>query len=72
MDPDVPETHQMLFFEAEGVSNNFEWLLNKEKIGDSIMAISWRPQKGKYILSLVDKQKDIIDSVTFEVKGTLH
>ena len=72
LDPDVPETHQMLFFEAEGVSNNFEWLLNKEKICDSIMAISWRPQKGKYILSLVDKQKGIIDSVTFEVKGTLH
>lgn len=72
LDPDIPEAHQMLFFEAEGGNNNFEWLLNEEKIGDSIKIVLWRPQKGKYALSLVDKQKGIIDSVTFEVRGTLH
>ncbi|MBI4684261.1 MAG: penicillin-binding protein 1C [Nitrospirae bacterium] len=72
VDPDIPEDRQLIFFEAEGVNNNFEWLLNKEKVGDSGSAVSWCPQKGRYRLSLVDKRKGVIDSITFEVKGAVY
>ena len=68
LDPDIPEGHHLIFFEAKASNTNFQWLLNNKKIGTSSERVSWKPKKGKYVLSLVDKQNRIIDSVEFEVR----
>lgn len=68
LDPDIPEGHHLIFFEAKASNINFHWVLNNKKIGTSSERVSWKPKKGKYLLSLVDKQKRVIDSVEFEVR----
>jgi len=71
LDPDIPEGHQLLFFEAQAASMKFDWILNGKNIGNSEAVISWAPKQGAYKLSMVDKQNHIIDSVEFEVRGRL-
>lgn len=68
LDPDIPERHHLIFFEAKASNTTFQWLLNNKKIGTSSKRVSWKPKKGKYVLSIVDKQNRIIDSVEFEVR----
>ncbi|HLE24620.1 MAG TPA: penicillin-binding protein C, partial [Thermodesulfobacteriota bacterium] len=68
LDPDIPERHHLIFFEAKASNTNFQWLLNTKKIGTSSKRVSWKPKKGRYVLSIVDKQNRIIDSVEFEVR----
>jgi penicillin-binding protein 1C len=69
LDPDIPEENQRIFFEAVNDSNWLDWSLNDEKIGRSDMQVSWKPKKGTYTLSLIDKDRRIMDSVKFEVRG---
>ena len=69
LDPDIPTENQLLFFEAKTDDRQFGWVLNNERIGDSIAAVSWKPKRGKYLLSLVNNQNNIVDSVAFEVRG---
>src|SRR3989338_6285810 len=69
LDPDIPTENQLLFFEAKSDNRQFGWVLNNERIGDSIAAVSWKPKRGKYLLSLVNNQNNIVDSVAFEVRG---
>lgn len=73
LDPDIPEENRYLFFEASASNNEFEWVLNSEKIGvTSHTTVRWNPKRGKYLLSLMDKQNRIIDSVEFEVRGSIY
>lgn len=71
IDPDIPEGQQVIFFEAQAQNKKFSWVLNNEKIGEFDTAISWSPRQGRYILSLVDEQDRIADSVEFEVRGSI-
>jgi len=68
IDPDIPAENSLIFFEASA-KGRFDWTLNNDKIGSGSRLVSWKPQYGKYKLSLVDRQGKIIDSVKFEVRG---
>lgn len=68
LDPDIPEEQQLLFFEAETDEVEFDWALNNKKIEGSETMVKWKPRKGRYILSLTDKQNIVIDIVEFEVR----
>lgn len=68
IDPDIPEGQQVIFFEAQAQNKKFSWLLNNEKIGEFDTAISWSPKQGRHILSLVDEQDRVADSIEFEVR----
>ena len=68
IDPDIPAENSLIFFEASS-KGSFDWRLNDVKIESGSRLVSWRPQYGKYRLSLVDRQGVIIDSVRFEVRG---
>ncbi|MBI3354513.1 MAG: hypothetical protein HY034_06470, partial [Nitrospirae bacterium] len=68
LDPDIPEEQQLLFFEAETDEVEFDWALNNKKIEGSETMVKWKPRKGRYILSLTDKQNIVIDTVAFEVR----
>lgn len=71
MDPDIPEEYSLLFFEAENGGGEFSWMLNSEKIGAFGKTVAWNPRPGKYLLSLVDKENRVVDSVKFEVRGAM-
>lgn len=68
LDPDIPEGQQLLFFEAEADDVEFDWLLNSEKIEGSKTMSAWKLRKGKFMLSLIDKQNKVIDTADFEVR----
>lgn len=68
LDPDIPEGQQLLFFEAETDDIEFDWILNSKKIEGSKSMSTWKPIKGRFILSLIDKQNKVIDTVKFEVR----
>lgn len=57
----------MLFFEAQNSDIDLRWILNNQTVGTSTR-VSWKPKKGKYILSLVDNKNRVIDSVRFEIR----
>ncbi len=68
LDPDIPQDRQLLFFEAQPDDVRFDWMLNNRRIRGSNPRVSWKPRRGKYTLSLVDKGNRIIDSIGFEVR----
>jgi penicillin-binding protein 1C len=68
LDPDIPEDRQLLFFQAQPDDVGFDWMLNNRRIRGSNPRVSWKPRRGKYTLSLVDKGNRIIDSIGFEVR----
>jgi penicillin-binding protein 1C len=68
LDPDIPEENQLILFEAKTPNINFDWILNNKRLGNSQRRVSWKPRRGKYLLSLVDNQSRVIDSVKFEVR----
>lgn len=71
IDPDIPVENQSIFFETKGNRIDYEWTLNGKKLCKICKpSISWNPTQGKYMLSLVDKQNRIIDTVHFEVRGS--
>ena len=70
VDPDIPEENSAVFL-AASAEGQFDWLLNNQQIGNSSNLIPWKPRPGKYRLSLVDRQGQVIDSLTFEVRGVL-
>jgi hypothetical protein len=43
--------------------------LNDKRIGSDAQALPWKPGYGRYVLSLMDRQNRVIDSVNFEVRG---
>jgi len=72
LDPDIPEGQQMVFFEAQSTNPGLEWVLNNETLGPSGKVISWKPKAGKHLLALVDAEQQILDSVRFEVRGSIN
>ncbi|MGQ0793938.1 MAG: penicillin-binding protein 1C [Deltaproteobacteria bacterium] len=68
LDPDIPADRQIIFFEAEGAEGKFIWELNGRKIASSSKTVSWKPKSGKYVLSLADSKRQMLDSVEFWVK----
>jgi penicillin-binding protein 1C len=68
IDPDIPEALQRVPFEAEGASSQSEWRLNGEPVRDGAL---WRPQPGRWQLSLHDVNGEQLDSVQFEVRGSV-
>ena len=71
IDPDIPDENQSIFFETKGDQIDYEWTLNGKNLCKICMpSISWNPGQGKFMLSLVDKQNRIIDTVHFEVRGS--
>lgn len=67
-DPDIPKEHSKVFFEAKNVNKDLFWVLNGKYIGDAKKPHYWEPEKGNYLLNLIDKENNIISSVRFEVR----
>ncbi|MBI1745479.1 MAG: penicillin-binding protein 1C [Acidobacteria bacterium] len=69
LDPDIPAGRQRMFFESAVKSNALKWVLNNKILGPTSDATSWQPEPGAYKISLMDAEKNILDSVDFKVRG---
>jgi len=67
VDPDIPSDRQRVRFEAAGGGPDLQWRLNGEPfVGGDL----WRPQPGKWLLTLHDAKGVQQDGVRFEVRGS--
>lgn len=68
LDPEIPEDLQRIPFQFKPVLQRYEWVLNDKRTGSSDPLFLWKPEKGCFRLSIVDKEDRVIDSVALTVK----
>lgn len=67
LDPDIPSELQRVSFVGRFAGGTHEWRLDEKAIGSSA-SLLWKPERGRHVLSLVDGENHVADSVTFIVK----
>jgi len=68
IDPEIPEDQQRVPFRFKPDSNHYEWVLNNHRVGSRDPFFLWKPERGRYVLSIVDQHNQILDSVEFQVR----
>jgi penicillin-binding protein 1C len=68
LDPEIPEDLQRVPFQFQPSTQPYEWVLNDRKTGSADPLFLWKPERGKFVLSLVDRENQLVDSVEFLVK----
>ncbi|MBF0338930.1 MAG: penicillin-binding protein 1C [Nitrospirae bacterium] len=68
IDPDIPHDNQMVAFRFQPEAASYQWVLNGKLIGNVGSLMWWRPQKGSFTLSIVDKNGSVADTVSFQVR----
>ena len=71
LDPDIPPARQRVFFESSAGGDPLRWMLDGEDVGLAGQVTAWLPRPGIHRLALVDAANRALDSVTFEVRGSL-
>ena len=69
LDPDIPQEVQKVFFISQTYEEGLQWMLNGSVMEGTGKAVSWSPKAGKYLLSMVNREGSILDSIQFEVRG---
>jgi penicillin-binding protein 1C len=67
LDPDIPQPHQRIFFQASRSHNEVKWLVDGELVGESVMQ-PWIPVRGHHRLSLIGPDGQTFDTVSFTVR----
>jgi penicillin-binding protein 1C len=70
VDPDIPEAQQRVLFSAHERSKDHRWILDAKALGSAAASVAWKPKRGKHLLALVDREGRVLDSVSFEVRGS--
>ena len=68
LDPEIPEDLQRVPFRFQPTTQKYVWVINDEQTGVSDSLFLWKPKRGRFTLSIIDKGNEIIDSVKFTVK----
>ncbi|MBA4392249.1 MAG: penicillin-binding protein 1C [Desulfobacca sp.] len=68
IDPEIPEVLQRVPFRFQPDSNHYDWVLNNRKVGSNDPFFLWKPERGQYVLSIVNQHNQILDSVEFQVR----
>jgi penicillin-binding protein 1C len=69
MDPDIPIKYQRVQFSSQG-NQEVTWLIDGVSVGTG-GEIGWTPSGGKHRLHLNDSQGNELDSISFEVRGSI-
>lgn len=69
LDPNIPDDAQRVAFSADKASEDHYWSLNGEAMGRADEMALWIPQPGRHLLELKEQSGNILDSVSFEVRG---
>ena len=67
IDPDIPADLQRISFVGRFADDTHEWRLDERTIGSSTTLL-WKPVRGRHLLSLINQEHDVADSVSFIVK----
>ncbi|HEY5993549.1 MAG TPA: penicillin-binding protein 1C [Gallionellaceae bacterium] len=70
VDPDIPTDRQRVQFSARS-GNDVSWTIDGASMGNGA-TVWWPPKAGRHRLGLNDAQGNVIDSVSFEVRGELE
>ncbi len=70
LDPDIPGAQQRVLFSASKREKDHQWILNGKALGSAGAGVVWKPKRGKYLLGLADRGGKILDTVSFEVRGS--
>lgn len=68
IDPDIPASLQKVGFRFEPGSKRFRWVINGIDSGSDGPLFLWEPRPGSYMVSIMDRQGKIMDSVGFVVR----
>ncbi len=68
IDPEIPETLQRVAMRFEPRSRRFRWVINDADAGSDTPLFLWEPRRGRYTLSIVDRDGSVLDSVGFTVR----
>jgi penicillin-binding protein 1C len=71
-DPDIPFGYQKISLEGSQCTAWMRWKLDGADLGPANAARLWTPRSGAHRLALVDRSGQAIDSVTFQVRGSLR
>ncbi len=72
LDPDIPDEMQKIIIEAKPASNEILWLFDGKATGRNTKTpLILIPATGKHSVQLIDINGNILDSVRFEIKGSL-
>jgi len=66
VDPDMPPRVQRIALRT--AQTGVQWWLNNKRLGPATLR-HWQPWPGRHVLSLRNKQGQVIDEVRFEVRG---
>jgi len=67
LDPDIPAELQRVSFVGRFAGDTHEWRLDGRTLGSSA-ALAWKPERGRHVLTLVDRDNRVADAVGFVVK----
>jgi len=67
LDPDIPAELQRVSFVGRFAGDSHEWRLDDRALGSS-STLAWKPERGRHVLTLVDREDRVADAVTFIVK----
>ncbi len=68
LDPEIPEALQRVPFQFQGPAGQYQWVINDQKTGVFDPFFLWKPERGNYAVSIIDRDNRVIDSVEFTVK----
>ncbi|MCI0468940.1 MAG: penicillin-binding protein 1C [Nitrospirae bacterium] len=68
IDPDIPAGNHIVPFEYQDGGDRYEWTLNGKRTGIYSGLYLWKPEIGKFRLSIIDKDNQTADTVEFEVR----
>jgi len=67
LDPDIPAELQRVSFVGRFAGDSHQWRLDERALGSSA-TLAWKPERGRHVLTLVDRDENVADAVTFIVK----
>ncbi|MCX5907939.1 MAG: transglycosylase domain-containing protein, partial [Deltaproteobacteria bacterium] len=70
IDPDIPNDPQKIFFTSQVHDPGSHWVLNGLAMDETGKSIPWVPRGGKHLLTIINADGRIIDSIRFEVRGS--
>ena len=72
LDPNLEATKEPMFFRLSAENKALRLLVDGKDVGPGKVFTLWRPRVGKHVLTLVDKEKKVLDEIHFSVRGRVY
>jgi penicillin-binding protein 1C len=69
LDPDIPETHQIVHFRARPYQPGLKWKVNGKDAQEADQGLRWPPSAGVHTIQLLDEHDSLLDETRLTVRG---